>query len=94
MLSNYITEVFIMPRKIDGLRLTMVDAVEKFPDKYILMCMDGRDDSPITGEVLYVGDNKDELRELKKNEDRNYCGIFGGIDLMPMFGGIMADGAS
>ncbi|MCL1902960.1 MAG: hypothetical protein FWF94_00900 [Oscillospiraceae bacterium] len=83
-----------MPRKIDGLRMTMVDAMEKFPDEYILMCMDGESDSPRTGEVLYVGDKKEELKELRNLEDRNNCGVFGGVNLLPMFGGIMADGTS
>jgi hypothetical protein len=84
-----------MARKVDNLRMTMVDAIEKFPDKYILMCMDGREDSPITGEVLYIADREDELSKVRKDyADRDYCGIFSGIDLIPTFGGIVAYAAS
>ena len=83
-----------MARKVDNLRMTMVDAMERFPNEYILMCMNGREDSPITGEVLFVAECESELKELKKKEDRNYCCVFSGIDLMPMFGGIIADGTS
>jgi len=69
----------------------MVDAIEKFPDKYIFMCMDGRNDSPMTGEVLYIAEREDELEKLRKNfVGRDYCGIFSGIDLIPTFGGIIA----
>ncbi|MCL1865876.1 MAG: hypothetical protein FWF82_00530 [Oscillospiraceae bacterium] len=84
-----------MARKVDNLRMTMVDAMERFPNEYILMCMNGREDSPITGEVLFVGDKEKELwSEFDGLEEQNYCGVFGGINLMPMFGGIIADGTS
>ena len=42
-------------------RMTMHEASERYPDKYVLMQMDDRELFNPSGTVLCIGDNGDEL---------------------------------
>ena len=55
-----------MYKKIEGdLRMTCNEASERYPDSYILIQRDNRDMFDPVGNVLYVGDDFNELFSLQ-----------------------------
>ena len=61
-------------------RMTDFEARAKYPDSYLLMRMDDYESD--MGTLLYVGDKKDELRELYRGlENQMHCGVFEGSNI-------------
>jgi hypothetical protein len=82
-----------MVREIQSERMTSLDATEMYSNEYVLMRLDGRDTQPATGTVLYAGEKEADLWAVfEKLDDKNYCGVFEGVNLMPSFGGTVCAG--
>jgi hypothetical protein len=65
-LKNFFERVVVMYNTVEnGLRMTMHEASEHYPDSYVLMQRDSVDFYEPAGIILYVGDNFDELFELQ-----------------------------
>ena len=69
-----------MLKKFDNLRMTDIEAAEKYADDFILMRLDGIDSNETMGTVLYTGEQADLYSEIKKIENRNYCCIITGLN--------------
>ncbi|MCL2047839.1 MAG: hypothetical protein FWG87_03835 [Defluviitaleaceae bacterium] len=80
-----------MYRKIEPtLRMTATEASEKYADEFILMRMDSMNPSDDMGDILYIGDDGDELYSLvMKLDDRSNCGVVEGLNHMRSLGGIV-----
>ena len=69
-----------MYRKVDEtLRMTDIEATERYPDSYIVMRMDDME-SPM-GTILYIGDTEDEMyKVMEQMDDSNLCGVLEGVN--------------
>ena len=79
-----------MVRKVEEvLRMTDIEASEKYPNNYLIMRMDNMEDD--TGTILYIGDTEKELLDLFGNElkDTSLCGIIEGINKQCTIGGVV-----
>ena len=74
----------------NNLRMTDVEASERYPDSYIIMSMDSMTSG--TGTVLYVGDNEDEIISLVMKVDEPFCGVIEGLSLRRSLGGVVVGG--
>ena len=78
-----------MYERIDNIRMTDIEASERYPDSYIAMRKDSRTSQ--MGVVLYVGDSQSELMKLILNlDDSTYCGINIGMNLKCTLGGVVS----
>ena len=79
-----------MYRKIEPpLRMSSIEASERYPDEYIIMQMDSINPSDDMGTVLYVGDNMSELFSIVMKLDMENCGVSEGLNLQRNLGGIV-----
>ena len=80
-----------MSQKLEGnLRMTSIEASERFPDSYIVMCRDNLEEAYSMGTVLFVTDNDREAYSfLMKLDDPRPCGVSEGLNLQRSFGGIL-----
>jgi hypothetical protein len=79
-----------MYEKVEGnLRMTLNQASERFPDKYILIQRDDGDSPDQMGTVLYVGDNDDELFHRQMNPHVPYGIVVEGMNLQYSLGGVV-----
>jgi hypothetical protein len=75
----------------DTPRMHENEAVSAYPDKYILMRMDGIGSQ--MGMVLFVGDTEKELiKLLMQLENSTYCGVFEGTNIRRSLGGVVVGG--
>jgi len=77
---------------VEQQRMTDIEAAARYPDNFILMRMDGFEES--MGTVLYIGDDDSELMSLLDQlENPLHCGIIEGLNhRMNSLGGIVAYG--
>ena len=76
---------------VDNLRMTDMQASERYPNNYIAMRKDSRTSD--MGTVLYVGDNQSELFQLVLSlEDQSFCGVIEGLNLRRSLGGVVVGG--
>ena len=76
---------------VDNLRMTDIQASERYPNSYIAMRKDSRTSG--MGTVLYVGDNQSELFQLVLNlENQTFCGVLEGLNLRRSLGGFVVGG--
>jgi len=73
------------------LRMTSIEAVERYPDSYILFQSDGWNPPDDMGNVLYIGDDHSELFRLALSIDAPYSGIEEGRNhrRIPSLGGVV-----
>ena len=77
-----------MYERIDNVRMTDIEASERYPDSYIAMRMDDRISQ--MGTVLFIGDNQSELFRVVLNLDNPmHCGVHEGINLQNSLGGVV-----
>ena len=69
-------------------RMTMHEASERYPDKYILMQMENRELFNPTGTVLYIGDDGDELFSVQVRSKIPLGLVVEGLNHQRSFGGI------
>jgi hypothetical protein len=83
-----------MYKKTNNLRMTDIEASQKYPNSYIVMDMDSREISVNqTGTVLFVGDSHGELMKLIMESDSiKNGGVIEGLNLQNSLGGIVASG--
>ena len=80
-----------MFEKVDNLRMTDIEASERYPNCYIAMRKDSR--SSGMGTVLYVGDDQGELFQLVlRLENPAFCGVLEGLNLRRSLGGVVVGG--
>jgi hypothetical protein len=73
---------------VDNLRMTDIEASERYPDSYIAMRKDSMTSQ--MGTVLFVGDNEGELMGLIMClDDPTYCGVREGLNLQRSLGGVV-----
>ena len=74
-------------------RMTYAEAMNKYPDSYMIMCADNMESD--MGTVLYVGDNSDEVHNAFRELDGlNYCGVVEGANHWNFIGGVVSLGES
>ena len=74
---------------VNNLRMTQIEASERYPNSYIAMRLDSMFGE--MGAVLFIGDNQSELLRLVLDlEDPTYCGVHEGMDLQRSLGGVVA----
>ena len=77
-----------MYERVDNVRMTDIEASEKYPNNYIAMRMDDRTGQ--MGTVLFIGDDQSELFRLVLNlDDPMHCGVHEGINLQNSLGGVV-----
>ena len=80
-----------MYEAVENLRMTDIEASERYPDCYIAMRKDNRTSG--MGTVLYVGDSQSELFQLVLNLDSPaFCGVLEGLNLRSSLGGVVVGG--
>ena len=79
-----------MYKTVEGnLRMTMHEASERFPDDYILMQRENADFYDPIGNILYIGDNFDELFELQVDLQVHLGLVVEGLNHQRSLGGIV-----
>ena len=79
-----------MYKKIEPIpRMTRNEASERYPDNYILIQRDSRDIFDPVGNVLYIGDNYDELFSLMMDSDVPLGLVVEGLNHQRSLGGIV-----
>ena len=77
-----------MYETVNNLRMTQIEASERYPNRYIAMRLDNMFSE--MGEVLYIGDNQSELLRLILDlDDPTYCGVHEGLDIQRSLGGVV-----
>jgi len=77
-----------MYERIENVRLTDIEASERYPNYYIAMRMDNRVSE--MGTVLFIGDDQSELlRLILSLDDFTNCGVHEGINLQNSLGGVV-----
>jgi hypothetical protein len=81
----------LMYQKIEGnLRMTVNEASEKYPDSFVVIRRDNKDLSNMIGNILYVGDNFNELFSLISTfDDPSLCGVIEGLNHQCSLGGVV-----
>lgn len=70
-----------MYRKIEpAIRMTANEASSRYPDEFVIMYMGRPSLTDDVGDVLYVGDNREELYPLLTSLNLNYSGIVTGLN--------------
>jgi hypothetical protein len=80
-----------MYERVENLRMTDIEASERYPNSYYAMRMDDRTGQ--MGTILFVGDDQSELLQLVLNlDDPTNCGVSEGLHLRRSLGGVVVGG--
>lgn len=78
-----------MYRRVDECpHMTSTEAEVRYPDSFILMQRDNRDIFDPTGNILFIGDNFDELFSLMMDDDIPLGLVIEGLNHQHSLGGI------
>ena len=77
-------------RAKDNQRMTGNEASERYPDSYIIMCMDSMFSE--MGTVLYIGDDENEIISLVMQIDEPFCGVIDGLNFGRNLGRVVIGG--
>ena len=73
----------------ENLHMTRSEVSERYPDSYILMQRDNRDLFDPAGNILFIGDNYDELFSLMMRSDIPLGLVVEGLNHQYSLGGIV-----
>ena len=77
-------------RVYDEQHMTDNEVSEHYPDSYALVRWDSTES--VTGTILYIGDDRDELFSLSMTLSDPVCGVIEGLNHQRSLGGVVVGG--